>query len=708
MSTIPKICLNMIVKNESKIITRLLDSVIDIIDTFCICDTGSTDNTIELIQNYFQEKNISGKIIQEPFRDFGYNRSFSMKACEEVDADYLLLLDADMVFWKNQDISPDVFKQSLIKDAYYIYQGTEYHYYKNTRIVRNKKGFKYWGVTHEYVDSPDGTIYETIDKNTLFIKDIGDGGAKTDKFLRDIRLLTKGLEDLPNNDRYTFYLANSYRDSNQHEKAIEFYKKRIEIGGWIEEQWFSAYSIGKCWKELNQMDHAICAWLDAYNIYPRRIENLFEIIQHYRCTGKNYLAYSFYILADKMRNLYPQRDYLFMHKDIYDFKLDYELSILGYYCNLDNFNLKEVSMKVMADSNVSPSIIQSALSNYKFYTDKLIDFQNTFLKEGQFDQVLYSIGKNVLRENPGYFSSTPTICKLKEDTLIVNVRIVNYKINDQGGYENQEKIHTINVVAILEKEEKIEIDELNHGSCNFIFNWKVTREEILKYNTEHDNVYVGLEDIRIFLNTDTNILYYNANRGIARGNMVIEYGEVDLETISTKKDIFLSSENQHSVEKNWVLFPNYLKSSSSENSMIYGWHPLILGDIHPPETSDLLSSLSYQKTHSYSTPPFFKHLRGSCNGINITKKELWLLCHAVSYEDRRYYYHIMVVLDPKTLKPIRYTPFFTFEKEKVEYTLSLVEFGDNLLIGYSILDRETKFITVSKEWFSSRMIDISY
>ena len=37
----PTICLNMIVKNESKIITRLLNTVLPIIDTYCICDTGS-------------------------------------------------------------------------------------------------------------------------------------------------------------------------------------------------------------------------------------------------------------------------------------------------------------------------------------------------------------------------------------------------------------------------------------------------------------------------------------------------------------------------------------------------------------------------------------------------------------------------------------------------------------------------------------------
>ena len=62
------VCLNMIVKNESKIITRLFDTVLGIIDSYCICDTGSTDNTINIIKKYFDYKNIIGKIIQKSNR----------------------------------------------------------------------------------------------------------------------------------------------------------------------------------------------------------------------------------------------------------------------------------------------------------------------------------------------------------------------------------------------------------------------------------------------------------------------------------------------------------------------------------------------------------------------------------------------------------------------------------------------------------------
>jgi glycosyltransferase involved in cell wall biosynthesis len=272
----------MIVKNESRIIRRLLESVAEVVDSYCICDTGSTDNTVEIIETFFAEKGIPGKIVNEPFRDFAYNRSFALKACESMDhADYVLLLDADMVFWKNPAYTASAFKADLREDAYYIYQGTDSFYYKNTRIVKNHRGVHYWGVTHEYVKTPDGTQYGTLEKPMIFINDIGDGGCKSDKFERDIRLLKKGLEESPNNDRYLFYLGNSYRDHGDYREAIETYKKRIEVGGWFEEIWHSHYSIGKCYKYLGDMPNAIHAWLDAYQFFPKRIENLYEIITHY-------------------------------------------------------------------------------------------------------------------------------------------------------------------------------------------------------------------------------------------------------------------------------------------------------------------------------------------------------------------------------------------------------------------------------------------
>ena len=85
------LCLNMIVKNESKIILRLLQSVLSIIDTYIICDTGSTDNTPEIITNFFNTHNIKGEVIYEPFKNFGYNRTYAFNYAKQTYQHYILL-----------------------------------------------------------------------------------------------------------------------------------------------------------------------------------------------------------------------------------------------------------------------------------------------------------------------------------------------------------------------------------------------------------------------------------------------------------------------------------------------------------------------------------------------------------------------------------------------------------------------------------------
>ena len=121
----PTLCLNMIVKNESRIIKRLFDSVSSIIDSYCICDTGSTDNTIELINSYFESKNIPGKVVSEPFKNFSHNRNYALQNAIGM-SDYILLMDADMILQiKN-------FDKNILRnyDSFYILQGNNDFYYQ--------------------------------------------------------------------------------------------------------------------------------------------------------------------------------------------------------------------------------------------------------------------------------------------------------------------------------------------------------------------------------------------------------------------------------------------------------------------------------------------------------------------------------------------------------------------------------------------------
>lgn len=689
--SIPKLYLNMIVKNESRVILRLLESVLPIIDGYCICDTGSTDNTVELITTFFKMANLPGIIVNEPFRDFGYNRSFALKEAVSspgiTENDYLLLMDADMVLSGDLLQTPTVFKEALTHDVYLMMQGSDHFHYKNARIVKNKN-FSYWGVTHEYLQTKEGSTYGNIDKNHLFIKDIGDGGAKSDKFERDIRLLTKGLEEDPTASRYAFYLANTYRDSGNHKKAIEYYKKRIEMGEWIEEVWQCYYSIGKCYMALNDVANAINIWLEGYQFYPNRLEGIYQIINYYRNTGKNRLAYQYYRMADSARKRYggASNDFLFLERDIYDYKIDYELSVFGYYENLDNYDLKRVSMNVLTCPLIEEGISRNVLSNYKFYVQKAIDSAySCYLSSSSSPllEVLNKIGSSISQDqHEGFHSTTPSICYNKEKKqLVVNTRYVNYHIDSQGNYVNKEKIITKNLISVIdlsEKDKKIYL----------------IKEQILEYDTSLDNQYVGLEDIRLHFGPDGQ-LYYNTNRGLGYSNIQVEHGLVNLDSdcIKTENNRLLKKEGMNQVEKNWVL----LNSGSNNLRCIYGWSPLTIGEIKDDQYNTLVE---YK-----DVPAFFKFIRGSTNGVEIDG-DIWFICHAVSYESRRYYYHIVIVLDKITGTLKKYTNLFLLEKELVEYTLGFVEMDSNLLIGYSVLDRETKYMEVPKKWFEDQMIII--
>ena len=129
------VCLNMIVRNEEKIITRCLDSVRDIVDFYLIVDTGSTDNTITIMKDYFEKNNLQAYIHQSTFYNFEHNRNEALKLCKGI-CDYILLLDADKVLKIN-----NFNKDSLVKDCYNIIQKDVIYFYVSNETI-DRSNFK--------------------------------------------------------------------------------------------------------------------------------------------------------------------------------------------------------------------------------------------------------------------------------------------------------------------------------------------------------------------------------------------------------------------------------------------------------------------------------------------------------------------------------------------------------------------------------------
>jgi glycosyltransferase involved in cell wall biosynthesis len=310
----------MIVKNEANVIKRCLDSVKDIIDTWCIVDTGSTDGTQQIIKETLNE--IPGKLIESKWVNFGYNRTEAYEYAKNM-ADWALLIDADMVinnlgFEKNQ-LSNEIGSYTLI-------QKNESLTYRNIRLINLNLTWKCIGVTHEYWQSNSKT---GIQKNltTLEIIDIGDGGSKSDKFTRDMALLIKGIQDEPHNARYKFYLAQSYKDIGDYSSSIPWYEACSRESKWEEEVWYSEYMKLKCMIELKyDSKHLEAQAMHTWLIRPWRAEPIYLLSKEIKDWTKKY-----YILKLCSNIDYPKDDVLFIEYNIYEGEILDELAVAAYW-----------------------------------------------------------------------------------------------------------------------------------------------------------------------------------------------------------------------------------------------------------------------------------------------------------------------------------------------------------------------------------------
>jgi glycosyltransferase involved in cell wall biosynthesis len=374
----------MIVKNESKIIKRLLDSVVNIIDCYCICDTGSTDNTIETITNYFNNKNITGKIVNEEFKNFCYNRNFALDACIGM-SDYVLLLDADMIL----EIGSFNKKTLNNYDDYFILQGNEYFQYNNMRLIRNNGLYKYFGVTHEFLSSLVNTRTIYLSQDILFVNDIGDGGNKENKYLRDIELLKNGLIDEPENTRYYFYLGNSHFDLNLNLEAIEYYKKIVNMKeGWIQEKYMSCIKIYESYKKLNKEEDGIHYLILSTKFDENRVEGIFRLVKYYCSNELSKIAYKFYsLIQDYFENTFYNKNlntydsniskYLFCLQIEYKYFLPYYMIIVSQRLKKYEIGIRMYEIIFACNFiNAGEWYSNNLIYNLQFFIDKIDKINN--------------------------------------------------------------------------------------------------------------------------------------------------------------------------------------------------------------------------------------------------------------------------------------------------------------------------------------------
>ena len=184
------ICLNMIVKDESHIIKETLQNICDNIPItyYVISDTGSTDNTIEIIEKFFKSKNIKGEIFNDEWKDFGTNRTLALQHAYK-KSDFLFIFDADDKICGNLTIP-----NKLTHDAYYLKFGNTVSY-KRMLLINNHLHWKYVGVLHEYIKLDENKDISEIDLKGSYYIDSGKTGSRNkdpNKYEKDAIILLGG------------------------------------------------------------------------------------------------------------------------------------------------------------------------------------------------------------------------------------------------------------------------------------------------------------------------------------------------------------------------------------------------------------------------------------------------------------------------------------------------------------------------------------
>ena len=408
----PRLILNMIVKNEADRIERCLASAIPHIDAIVILDTGSTDNTKALIAAFAALHGIPCQVFDGEFRNFSQARNealdYARAFAETFDpAAYLLLMDADMEL----AAEPAAFA-GLSAPAYHMVQRAGIDY-RNTRLVRADVPAEYRGYTHEYL-SVEGVQF----LGGPYFIDHADGANRPGKVERDIDLLTQELAEKPDDPRALFYIANSHADLGAHGLAVAFYDRRVAVGGWPEEVWMSLLKSGRSSIYAGHAADGIHKLLAAHQMRPHRAEALWSLAEHYRARSEFHAGLAF--AAAGLRIGYPADDSLFIETPVYDHGMKFEFSVCAYYAG--DPSTKELGRHVAQALAVHRGAPDICRYNLAFWARNLVDHAPSF-KSWRLPWV----------PPEGWSASNPGLT-VADGKVLVNIRSGNYTLHDDGSF----------------------------------------------------------------------------------------------------------------------------------------------------------------------------------------------------------------------------------------------------------------------------------
>ena len=244
--------IGMIVKDEELVMERFLNNFSDCVDQIVIVDTGSTDKTMDIINNYIKENETRAEIIllEHPWNNnFGEARNY---AFEHVTTDYVMWMDCDDVIDINtygffasfddyckQHGNPDQFTMEylLSRDA----NGQKSSKMRRLRIVKNDGDYKWEGHIHECIVSSKKQKKECYIEDDFYIehRKIKPHG---DRNLKIFESMIENGDPMTNRDQvyygHELFYNGRYEDAKkQYQKCFEKYFCHRQISGQRQWRW---------------------------------------------------------------------------------------------------------------------------------------------------------------------------------------------------------------------------------------------------------------------------------------------------------------------------------------------------------------------------------------------------------------------------------------------------------------------------------------
>lgn len=659
----PHLCLNAIVKNESGRILRMLDSCKDYISTFAIVDTGSQDTTIHLIEDWSDRNNIPGIVVSDVFQNFSQARNTALAIARGHHAtpstpwfDHLLLVDADMELVVEH---PAVF-DFLPEQGYHLIQKAGGMSYHNTRLLSIASLAEYRGATHEYLDA---NIHAMI-TGAHFI-DHADGSNRKDKFARDIALLKGELETQPDDPRTWFYLANSYRDAEQYPDAVNAYRRRVELGGWDEEQFHAQMDLAHALLKQGLEAEFVKEMLKAYQMRPQRAETLYYLANFYR--DKPDMQQVGLMFAEQGFTAKRPGDLLFVPDWIYEWGFREEYSILACYNPKTKKQGRRITNELALDLSVPDHVRSLARANMAWYLPKLSESCPSFKTQ----EINFQPAR-------GYTAMNPSVCAKPNGGLEVILRTVNYKMDAEGRYMIGEKecndapIETQNWLLTLG-------DDLRTQGYEAVY-WERPKPKFDKV--------IGLEDMRLFWYHGERHFSATVREQSAIGQCEQWVGALrEEEGFSVVSDARCMSDGV-TTQKNWMPVGNTGK-------FMYDLHTV------------------FETEHSIEITPrtlAVENIRGSSQMIPFRAGWLAVTHEAIYRGGKRVYQHRFVHYpDARFLDQYHLSLPFVFEDVQIEFCAGLAEHpghNNDLVISYGVRDERAMLATVSA-YEISQMLGLS-